>query len=128
MRTRILRLLMRSAECRDGLPVSSMSRRGRKAIRCLFANSVLGAVGRGSDYFSSSEILQKNTNIFLHGYYSSNTLYVKKRFSLVTRFKTKHRIFFFFLILFRVSLLPSGKTIWLLDIITRVTWWSPLPQ
>lgn len=96
MRTRILRLLMRSAECRDGLPVSSMSRRGRKAIRCLFANSVLGAVGRGSDYFSSSEILQKNTNIFLHGYYSSNTLYVKKRFSLVTRFKTKHRIFFFF--------------------------------
>ena len=106
---------MRSAECHDGLPVSSMSRRGRKAILCLFANPVLGAVGRGSDSFSSSEILQKNTNVLLRGYYSSNTLYVKKRFSLVTNHNPVQdqtlSLFFFFLILFQVSLLPSGKNL-----------------
>ena len=114
MWTRILRLLMRSAECHDGLPVSSMSRRGRKAILCLFANPVLSAVGRGSDSFSSSEILQKNTNILLHGYYSSNTLYVKKRFSLVTNYnpvQDQTLSLFFFLTLFRVSLHPSGKNL-----------------
>ena len=101
MWTRILRLLMRSAECHDGLPVSSISRRRRKAILCLFSNPVLGAVGHGSDAFSSSEILQKKTNILLHGYYNSNTLYVKKRFSLITNYNPVQdqtlNLFFFFL-------------------------------
>lgn len=89
--------------------MSSISRRGRKAILCLFSNPVLGAVGHGSDAFSSSEILQKKTNILLHGYYSSNTLYVKKRFSLITNYNPvqDQTLNLFFFVCFVLSFIAS---------------------